>query len=392
MAVQIPTLSELYTSIKGDLESEIGINLPLFGKSYIRGLASVQAGKLKLYYLAIASTQKNIFPDLAESELTGGTLERFGRVKLNRNPFSAVAGEYEVTVTGEIGAVIPVNTTFKSDDNSVNPSKIFVLDTAFTFVAVTGTITIRSLDLGLDSKLSIGNTLTATAPLLNANESVVITSETTAPLSAETLDDYRDKVVEAYRLEPQGGAGADYRLWSKDAQGVLQSYPFARFGYSNEVIVHVEATLADSSDGRGTPTNSILEDVTEVIEFDPDVTQLLSERGRRPLGVFNVEVRAVIVRNIDITILNFQGLTPVIEAKIFNYVQEKLTTVRPFVGSVDILSEKNDILNDSKIISYVLDANSGIFNGLSFTVSGVPTITKTFIDGDIPYLNSITYV
>ena len=102
MAVQIPTLSELYTSVKGDLESEIGINLPLFGKSYIRGLASVQAGKLKLYYLAIASVQKNIFPDLAESELTGGTLERFGRIKLNRNPFSAVAGKYEVTVTGDI--------------------------------------------------------------------------------------------------------------------------------------------------------------------------------------------------------------------------------------------------------------------------------------------------
>lgn len=85
MAVQIPTTQELYTSIKSDLETELNINIPVFGKIFLRALAAVQAAKLKLYYLAIASVQKNIFPDTADPESIGGTLERFGIVKLGRN-------------------------------------------------------------------------------------------------------------------------------------------------------------------------------------------------------------------------------------------------------------------------------------------------------------------
>jgi len=392
MAVQIPTLIELYTSIKGDLDTEIGGVSPIFGKTYINALSGVQAAKMKLYYLAIANLQKNVFPDLAESEAKGGTLERFGRVKLNRNPFRAVAAQYTVNVTGEIGAIIKVNTTFKSDDSSNSPSQLFVLDTEFTFVATTGIITLRAFESGLDSKLSIGDTLTANAPILNADEVCTVATESVTPLSEEDLEVYRAKIVEAFRLEPNGGSGSDYRIWSADVQGVLMVYPYARAGFANEIEIFVESTIANSTDGLGTPNAQMLLDVASVIEFDPDTTAPLNERGRRPLGVFNIEVTPITIKPIDIFITGFVGGTTAIETSIFSAINDGIGKVRPFVASTDVLADKNDLISQSNLIFLLMSANQSVFTSLTFEVDSVASTSETFLLGDIPVLNSITYV
>ena len=392
MAVQIPTLIELFTSIKGDLENKVGVTIPLFGKSYLNGVAAVQAAKLKLVYLAIANVQKNVFPDLAESEAIGGTLERFGRAYLKRSPFAAKSGYYNITVTGQIGATIPVNTTYKSDDDSINPSKLYILDTAFTFVGTTGVINVRATEGGLDSLLEVGNTLTSTAPLLNADEIATVLLETIPPLSAEDLEDYREKILTSITLETQGGSVGDYRIWSFDAQGVKKVYPYAKSGFSNEISLFVEATIADSTDGKGTPTALILSDVEAVIEFDPDTTAPLNERGRRPMTVLNIDVTPVSIKEIDVIITGFIGGTAAIETIIFNAIKLGIDNIRPFISAADVLSDKNDILNNSNITFFLLNAQTSIFDSLIFKVDGVTVSSKTFTNGDIPFLNSVTYV
>ncbi len=113
MAITIPTTLELYNDIITDLETKFSITIPLIGKNFLRAMAAVQAAKLKLLYLAVGSVQKNIFADTADPASAGGTLERFGIVKLNRLPFAATAGEYTVQLTGTIGATVPALTTFK---------------------------------------------------------------------------------------------------------------------------------------------------------------------------------------------------------------------------------------------------------------------------------------
>ena len=170
----IPTLAQLYNDVLSDLEAQYGLSIPVFGKNFLRVLAGVQAAKLKLYYLAIANVQKNIFIDTAEAEAIGGTLERFGRVKLNRNPFPARAGKYTLQVTGTIGAVIPAQTTFKSNDDSQNPGKLFILDTQFTLTAISDIRTVRSLESGIETKLEIGNKLTATAPIALVDKLAIV--------------------------------------------------------------------------------------------------------------------------------------------------------------------------------------------------------------------------
>ncbi len=53
---------------------------------------------------------------------------------------------------------------------------------------------------------------------------------------------------------------------------------------------------------------------------------------------------------------------------------------------------ENDILDVNKIISIILAARPGsIFGVVTLSIDGVAVNTFTFEDGDIPYLNSVTY-
>ncbi len=388
--ITIPTLSELFEDILDDLEAEFNITIPGFGKVFLIALAAVQAAKLKLYYLAIGKLQKNIFIDTADPEASGGTLERFGRIKLGRNPFAATAGQYVVAVTGTVGAVIEASTTFKSNDDTVNPGKLFILDNEYTLVG-SDSITLRALEAGVDSKLVVGEELTATIPIADVDKIVTVTSEAIAPLAAEEIEVYRTVGLQAYQLEPQGGAGSDYIIWAADAQGVLRSYPYAKSGATSEVDLFIEATIADSTDGKGTPSNQLLADVEEVVDFDPDDTRPLDERGRRPLTEI-VNYLAVTIKEVDIEVQGFVGLTAAIETSIFNAIKIVLDDIRPFVASANVLANKNDIIDINKIISIILDAQPGsIFTTVDLMIDSVSVSTFTFEDGDIPHLNSVTY-
>lgn len=384
--IDIPKLNDLSNGIIADIENELSITIPTYGKSFLRALAVVQAAKLKQYYLGLANVQKNTFADTADSENFGGTLERFGRVKLNRNPFPATQGQYTVQLVGTNGAIIPSSTTFKSNDDSTNPGKLFVLDTAYT-LAGTQIITLRSLESGIDARLNIGDKLTITSPVALVDSEVTVLTEVTAPVEAETLEDYRRKVVDSYRLDPQGGSGSDYRLWASEVTGVKQSYPFASTNY-NEVNLFIEATIPSSIDGKGTPSATILNDVKSSIE-DPTIDR----PSRKPLGVYAVNYTPVTPLDVDIQIVGYLNLTAPIQALILSAITDLLSEIRPFVSSIDVLSEKNNVLNENKVIAVILDAVPGsIFTAVNLYVNSNLVNSFDFDNGDIPYLNSIAYV
>lgn len=390
--ITIPTTAELYEDILADLESEYGESIPLFGKVFLRALAGVQAAKLKLYYLAIGNIQKNIFVDTADRESAGGTLERFGRIKLGRNPFPATAGQYEIEVTGTIGSTINSQTTFKSDDDSTNPGKLFILDNTFTLATSPDTIIVRALEAGLDSQLDIGDTLTATAPIANVEKGAEVVSEIVEPLSEEDIEEYRENVLEAFRLEPQGGAASDYRIWASDAQGVRQVYAYAKTNAPGEINLFIEANRVDSTDGKGTPSSDMIDDVEEAVDFDPDTTKPLNERGRRPLQVI-VNYEPVSIKLITIEITGYSGITAEIQSQNLTALDQLIDSIRPFVAGADVLANQNDILNTNKIIGVLLEVNPGaVFGTVTLKVDSVDVSSRTFIDGDIPFLQTVSYL
>ena len=394
MAVNIPTIQELRDRIKTDVEGKLNISLPTFGKNFLLTWIGVQAAKLKLFYVQLFFVQKNTLPDTADSELKGGTLERWGRIKLNRNPFAATAGVYTLEITGTIGATINSGQTWKSNDDSSNAGKLYVLDNDFELESNPDYITVRALEVGLEGRLVVGDQLTSISPIVNVDRIGEITVEDTIPLSAETIEDYRDKVIEAFRLEPQGGAVGDFRLWAADAQGVRKVYPNAKSGESSNVDLFIEATIDDSTDGKGTPTGTILTDVEAVIELDPDDTLDINVRGRRPLGIHTVYYLPVTPLDVDITILGFVGITDEIKTTIETALTSFLYDVRPFIAGADVLSKKNDVLTINNIAFNIVSVipQGTYFSSIVLRVNGVNSSVYQFLGGNIPSLNSITYV
>jgi len=382
----IPTLAQLYASIISNIESELGIQVPATGRVFLRAIAAVQAAKLKLFYLAQGALQKNIFIDTADSVANGGTLERFGLVKLNRLPFPPIAGIYELEVTGDIGAIIPAQTTFKSDDTSLNAGFLFIVDTPYTLVATTDTVTVRALTAGMDSLLVLNDTLTATAPIANVNREAMVTAITTPPQAAESIEDYRLKGIQAYRLEPQGGAASDYRVWAADATGVRQVYPFAASGLVSEINLFVE-----SDSGNGVPSGALLLAVEAVVDQDPDTSKPLNERGRRPITAI-VNYLAVDPQLVDITITGYVGLTPEIQSNITTAISELLDNTRPFVAGADVVAERQDVLNTNLLIFTIQNAQpTGFFSSLTLEVAGNVVTSYQFLDGEIPELGTVTF-
>lgn len=389
--ISIPTLNQLYSGILSDLETQYSATISPVGKVFLRALAGTQAAKLKLIYLAIGNLQKNIFVDTADSVEIGGTLERFGVVKLGRLPYKSTAGIYTLTVTGSIGAVIPASSTFKSDDSSLNPGYLFVLDSAYTLVATTDTISVRALTSGEEAKLNVGDTLTATAPIALVNSSVEVSVITTPPLAAETIEAYRTAIINSYRLESQGGAATDYRIWSADAQGVKKVYPYAKSGAVCEVDLYIEAITVDSTDGKGTPTAQLLLDVEAVVEFNPNTALDLNERGRRPLQVV-VNFLPIIIKTVNINI-GGSSFTTDQKTLLLTAITDMVNLIRPFIDAADDLAYKNDIIDNNKVIATIINQIPGaLFGTITIEINGVNYPTYTFVLGNIPYLNSITYV
>ncbi|OJV51650.1 MAG: hypothetical protein BGO31_00150 [Bacteroidetes bacterium 43-16] len=389
---KIPTLKELYDQSLQDLQTEMGISILPFGKMVLRAQAAWQSAKLKLYYLLLGKVQKNLFADTAEPESMGGTLERIGRLKINRNPFPATSGKYDVTVTATGNAFIPTGTIFKSLESALNSGVLLISDQDYNIDQVNNIIELRALNPGLESKLNVNDGLSCTVPIVGITGEALVIAETVSPTAAESEEDYRQAIIDSYRLEPQGGASADYILWAQDAQGVKASYPYTSPTAAAEVDIYVEASPEDSTDGMGTPTQTILDNVASVLEIDPNTQQ-----GRTPLSVWANNVYPVVINKLTITINNSAGITESQKAIINAAIKEQVDEVRPFIAGADILEERNDTISTNQVISWMINAIPGLgFGAVEMSIqigsSSANTVSiKTFSYGNIPYLVNVVY-
>lgn len=374
------------------MDAEYGITISTNKKVALRAFAAAQAAQAWLQYRVLGFVQKNVWPDTADTESKGGTLERFGRIKLGRNPNSAVAGQYTVSVTGTIAATIPAQTTFKSNDDALNPGIIYILDSAYTMTATIDYIVLRALTQGDAGQLQIGNKLTATAPIYLVDSLATVTAEAVQPLAAESIEDYRTRILNAFRIEAQGGSPGDYRIWSGDAQGVEKVYPYAKPGEVSANNIFIEATIADSSDGKGTPTQAIIDDVESVCEMNPDTTLTNAERSRMPLNVINYFL-PINPLDVDIDVIGFDGITIAQKNLLLSALTDSISKIRPYVAGVDIYATKNDIIDKNKLNAIIYAQIPGaVYTGLNLRVNSISVTTYTFTGGDIPFTNSISYI
>lgn len=387
----IPSIKEINTNISNDLRSKLKLSIDYLKKT-LDAFVLVLSAQYHLVYLYLSDIQDNIFPDKATTADQGGTLERQGMIYMNRNPFPDTVGSFKVSVTGVAGSVLRVNLTFKSNEDSLNPGQVYILDSAYTLTGTSDVIEIRSIGAGVDYNLNVADKLTITEPVIGVNKTVTVTEVLVQPKAGETTELYRSAILNAIQLEPQGGSRADYRQWCTDAQGVRLVYPYVPDVDTGDISLYVEATLVDSNDGKGTPTSTILSDVEDVIEQDPDTTKPINERGRRPMQA-NVTVLPIVLIPVDVTIKGLNVDTTAVRASINSSITDLLYNVRPFISGADLRRNKNDILYSGKVQSVVTDTltNGNFFNLLTLYVDGNAITSYEFTLGNIPYLRNLTY-
>jgi len=381
-----PSLSDLYSSISSNFKSEFDIQDENDLKRVLTAIASSDAGMLKIFYLALLDVQKNILPDLADNEAMGGTLERFGRLKLGRDPNPATQGRYSLTFTGVSGTTLPIGTQFV---NKVT-NKYYTTDASVTLSGASGTITVLSDKSGLDT-LQIGDTLFSVNTIININSQATVASIVNIASDSEDLEDYRKLINQSYRLEPNGGSASDYIFWALDVPSVRTVYPYTSApGMAN---IYVEGIT-----GNGTVLQSILDllwkssDKTGVFEQDPDITLSDYERGRRQLGFTDLNLMSVTALPVVVTITNLKdqssGVTTSIESEISSMLYDK----RPYISGVGDINNRNDTLYFRDVVSALDNAltNGNTYDDVSVTVNGL-SIPFQFLNGNIPTLTSVVY-
>lgn len=387
----IPSILQLYNKFASDLKTRLNISDADL-KFVLDSMSAVLTGQLKICYLYIKDVEDNGFPDTADTEANGGSLERQGRIRLGRDPFPAENGVYSVKVTGTAGAIIRAQLTFQSTDNSNAPGNLYILNNAYTLTGNNDLIELTSVDPGLDFELKVGDNLAVTEPVLGLDDIATVDSITTSPVEAEDIETYRDIILQSYRIEPQGGSKTDYRKWASDVQGVRLVYPYVKNGAAGVVQVYVEAIAADSTDGFGTPPQSIIDEVVAAIEFSSDETLETNDRGRRPIQAI-LEPLPIHIVPVDILVTGLQVNNATIRSEITTNVTTYLTAVRPYISGADLPRDKNDILTSVKLQGVVNDSldASNLFLGFSMFVDGVQVNSYTFTLGNIPYLRNVNF-
>ena len=385
------TILELKDQISKDLRNRLNISDDNL-KKVLDALSGVLAAQFKLAYLGLEDTQRNLYPDTADTFENGGSLNRLGRIYLNREIRPATSAIYRVNVTGVEDSVLRSGLTFKSNIDSSNPNKLYILENEYTLTGSNDLITVRSVDGGLDYSQDNGNNLTITEPVIGVDKTVTINKNGfvsfTDPLAAETTQEFRNSILNAIQLEPQGGSKSDYRIWASDAAGVRFVYPYVKDGEAGTVQIFVE-----SSGNGGVPNQAILDEVEEVINFDPDETKPTAQRARRPIQV-NLEVVPIDPVDVEINITGLEDSSTSVRDSIELNLIEFLRNIRPFVDGSDLVRNKNDILYSAKlqgVVSDVLDPDN-FFNNFSMLIDGVSQTSFIFSREKIPNLINVNYL
>ena len=385
------TIIELKEQISNDLRNRLNLSDDKLKKT-LDALSGVLAAQFKLAYLGVEDAQRNLYPDTADTFENGGSLNRLGSIYLNRDIRPATSAIYRANVTGVEDSVLRSGLTFKSNIDSSNPNKLYILENEYTLTGSNDLITVRSVDGGLDYSQDNGNNLTITEPVIGVDKTVVINKSGfiafTDPLAAETTQEFRNSILNAIQLEPQGGSKSDYRIWASDAAGVRFVYPYVKDGEAGTVQIFVE-----SSGNNGVPSQSILDEVEEVINFDPDETKPTAQRARRPMQA-NLEVIPIDPIDVEINITGLEDSSTIVRDAIELNLIEFLKNIRPFVDGSDLLRNKNDILYSAKlqgVVSDVLDPDN-FFNNFSMLIDGVSQTSFIFSREKIPNLIDVNYL
>lgn len=388
MAYKNKTIEEVQQLLIRSFEHEFNTQLRILPKSFIKILCKVFAGVFIIVYKLVGWYFLQMFPETADwKEVTILGVRLRPLVKLGvlfgvGEPLAGVQWRGIITI-GVLtqGSVLYSGIQLKSSVTG----KLYIVEETKTLLQTKENVLIVCTEIGTAGNLEQNDTLNFVNPYGFIETEAVVLDVTRVGLDNETEAGYRRRVVNRFRMQPQGGALADYRIWASEVPGVLNVYPYNDNEQPGGVLLYVSGVPDVYADRI--PNNGLLKKVGEACTYDPET----GKATRKPLtamidpkndGSYS-NVKPITVAVFDIAITGVLGIVPadfaqVVRPLLKNYFLDRdlyirglsddnnrtnvisknhvITVVNQIAVSVKAIFETAEIRKDGKVMPlYTLD-------------------------------------
>lgn len=398
MSLVTPTTQEISDNIIAQLEASLSQTIPLLPKAFSRVLAKALAGVFVLLYKYAGFIFLQMFVSralYADTEINGkivNPLVEWGRLIGVGDPTDAIPAEHTITIV-----VLNQTGSLPAGSQLVRPETGVIYQTlaAVTLDAATKTVDMIAISdqdgndgSGTIGNLEVNDIVEFANPQANVAREATVLVRTVDGADAESEEAYRSRVVGRFQTPPQGGAYADYWIWSVEVEGIVKAYPYT--GDPGEVDVYCEATEASSGSPDGIPTQAQLDAVADSIELDDSDTGLAT---RRPANAA-VNVLAITRTTFDLEIAGLVADDPdAVKSLISDGVDEYLRAAEPFIVGLSKFPRLDRITSGSVsgLVHEIAAAEGATVNTITLLQSSTVITAWTLGEGEKAKLGTITY-
>jgi len=372
MALVTPTTNEVAEQIINQVVASTSTVTTLLPRAFTRFFSKVLAGVFMLLYKYAGWTFLQMFvrtASFSETTVLGQKITpliEWGRLIGIGEPRAATQSELllDIVVTNQTGSLV-AGTQATSNKNGIT----YLLLAPVTLDAAIKQGTFRaSSDVdggtggGTIGNLDPGDTLSLVNPLANAERDMSVDSVTTTGTDGETEIDYRQRVIDRFQKQAQGGSGVDYVIWGSEVSGVKSIIPYR--GVPGFVDVYVEVDSSIEPDGIA--PQDILDDVTKAITFED------GEQTRKPIDAF-LSVIPITRRGFDVFVsgLNVPD-SATVETAITGAVEQYFLDRGPYIDGVTPLPRRDviQVNNIKTIVDSFATAAGGSYDGVTLFFAG----------------------
>jgi hypothetical protein len=265
------SVDEIKTLIVDGLQQAFNNKLRILPKSFVKILASVLAAIYIVLFKQIGWMFLQMYPETAyfgEINILGiqinplvkwGVLWGVGEPRRG----SQWRGMIQVQVVA-INTVLDTGSQLKSDLTG----KIYIVEEAKTLENEFENIEVICTSIGTIGNLETGEKLYFVNPLGNVKKEAQVVNVIEDAIDDEIEEDYRYRVVNRWRVQPQGGALADYRVWGMEVPGTLNIYPYNDDDSPAGIIIYVSGNPAIYPDRI--PSEALLIAVGKSCTYNPE--------------------------------------------------------------------------------------------------------------------------
>lgn len=360
----IPTIADIRDQILADIQTGLGLTQPLLPYSAWGVLATAVAGAIVLLYRFGAWVEDQIFPQAADID---ALILRGNELGLTRTPSQGWTGT--ATITGTDGTVIAAGTLWQYDD------AVYELTSAVTISGST-TGNFASLETGDSTTLTNGTEIQLVTPQTGVNRVATVASTVLTGEDAESVADYRARIITRQQNPPQGGAIPDWILWATEVAGISE----AKVDRPAAGSVTVYPLTDDADPANRIPGSTKLAEVEAYIS-DPE---------RAPLGAAFIAAVAATELNFDVDISDLSPNTAAVKAAIETAIENHLYSRRPKQYSDEV--NPRDVVSAARITKIAIDAGADVAT-VTLKNAGGLTITDYELEiNELAVLRTLTWV